>query len=121
MHLDGLKKYIYYLYFNLTYILWKTARIVFFSQDDVSDRIYMMLYILLKDTLYVVLCVITSRSAYRGLDVTPITLALNGAAAYPRACQALLSMLSRNALNPADITVVRCNVQIYNRQISSRI
>ena len=42
----------------------------------------------------------------RGLDVTPITLSLSGAAAYPRACQALASMLSRNALNPADITVV---------------
>lgn len=31
---------------------------------------------------------------------------LNGAAAYPQACQALSSMLSRNALNPADITVL---------------
>ena len=44
---------------------------------------------------------------FRGLDVTPIMLALSGASAYPRACQALSSMLSRNALNPADITVVR--------------
>lgn len=42
----------------------------------------------------------------RGLDVTPIMLSLGGAAAYPRACQALASMLSRQALNPADITVV---------------
>ncbi|KAK3579939.1 hypothetical protein CHS0354_020832 [Potamilus streckersoni] len=42
----------------------------------------------------------------KGLDVTPITLALSGAAAYPRACQALSSMLSRNALNPADITIL---------------
>ncbi|XP_041375762.1 negative elongation factor D-like isoform X1 [Gigantopelta aegis] len=42
----------------------------------------------------------------RGLDVTPITMALSGAAAYPRACQALSSMLSRQALNPADITVL---------------
>lgn len=42
----------------------------------------------------------------RGLDVTPITLALSGAAAYPRACQALSSMLSRKALNPADITIL---------------
>ena len=33
-------------------------------------------------------------------------MALSGAAAYPRACQALSSMLSRNALNPADITIV---------------
>lgn len=39
-------------------------------------------------------------------DVTPITMALNGAAAHPQACQALTSMLSRNALNPADITVL---------------
>lgn len=31
---------------------------------------------------------------------------LNGAAAYPQACQALSSMLSRNTLNPADITVL---------------
>ena len=53
--------------------------------------------------------------SFRGLDVTPITLSLSGAAAYPRACQALASMLSRNALNPADITVV-CyfNLLFYN-------
>lgn len=31
---------------------------------------------------------------------------LNGAAAYPQACQALSSMLSRNALNPADVSVL---------------
>lgn len=48
------------------------------------------------------LCCLTSRE----MDVTPITLALSGAAAYPRACQALSSMLSKNALNPADITIV---------------
>jgi len=48
----------------------------------------------------------------RGLDVTPITLALSGAAAYPRACQSLASMLSRNALNPADVTVVRRSFHI---------
>lgn len=42
----------------------------------------------------------------RGLDVTPITLALSGAAAYPRACSALSSMLSRHALNPADISIL---------------
>ncbi|KAL5012912.1 hypothetical protein ScPMuIL_011463 [Solemya velum] len=42
----------------------------------------------------------------RGLDVTPITLALSRAAAYPRACQALSAMLSRAALNPADISVL---------------
>lgn len=33
-------------------------------------------------------------------------MALNGAANYPQACQALSSMLSRNTLNPADITVL---------------
>jgi negative elongation factor C/D len=49
----------------------------------------------------------------RGLDVTPITLALSGAAAYPRACQALSSMLSKNALNPADITIVSNQVQVH--------
>uniref|UniRef100_T1J261 Negative elongation factor D n=1 Tax=Strigamia maritima TaxID=126957 RepID=T1J261_STRMM len=42
----------------------------------------------------------------QGHNVTPIIMALNGAAAYPRACQAFTSMLSRNALNPADITVL---------------
>lgn len=31
---------------------------------------------------------------------------LNGSAAYPLACQALSSMLSRNTLNPADISVL---------------
>ncbi|XP_076370703.1 negative elongation factor complex member TH1 isoform X2 [Tachypleus tridentatus] len=41
-----------------------------------------------------------------GHDATPITMALNGAAANPRACQALSAMLSKNALNPADITVL---------------
>ncbi|CAG7833536.1 unnamed protein product [Allacma fusca] len=39
-------------------------------------------------------------------DVTSVAMALNGATAYPRACQALAAMLSRNALNPADITVL---------------
>ncbi|XP_071439767.1 negative elongation factor D [Hetaerina americana] len=42
-------------------------------------------------------------------DVTPITMALNGASGYPQACQALTSMLSRNTLNPADITVLYRN------------
>ncbi|KAG8259776.1 beta ketoadipyl CoA thiolase, th1 [Homalodisca vitripennis] len=42
-------------------------------------------------------------------DVTPITMALNGAALHPQALQALSSMLSRNALNPADITVLYRN------------
>ncbi|XP_078330044.1 negative elongation factor D-like isoform X3 [Crassostrea virginica] len=53
------------------------------------------------------LCQELQKSAQaREMDVTPITLALSGAAAYPRACQALSSMLSRNALNPADITIL---------------
>lgn len=36
-------------------------------------------------------------------------MALNGAAAYPQAAQALTSMLSKNTLNPADITVLYRN------------
>lgn len=46
-------------------------------------------------------CCLISRN-----DITAITMALNGAACYPQACQALSSMLSRNNLNPADITVL---------------
>ncbi|GAB0100454.1 Negative elongation factor D [Sergentomyia squamirostris] len=42
-------------------------------------------------------------------NVTPITMALNGSAGYPQACEALTSMLSRNALNPADINVLYRN------------
>lgn len=33
-------------------------------------------------------------------------MALNNASGYPQACQALTSMLSRNSLNPADITLL---------------
>lgn len=36
-------------------------------------------------------------------------MALNGAAGSPAACSALSSMLSRNALNPADILVLYRN------------
>lgn len=46
-----------------------------------------------------------------GLNVTPITMALYGTTQieHPQACEALTSMLSRNSLNPADITVLyRC-------------
>lgn len=43
---------------------------------------------------------------FRGHDASQITLALGTAAAYPRACQALGAMLSKGALNPADITVL---------------
>lgn len=42
----------------------------------------------------------------KGHDASQITLALGTAASYPRACQALGAMLSRGALNPADITVL---------------
>lgn len=48
-------------------------------------------------------------NAFSGNDVTPITMALNGASAYPQACQALTAMLSKNTLNPADITVLYRN------------
>lgn len=46
---------------------------------------------------------------FSGHDITPITMALNGAAGYPQAAQALTSMLSKNTLNPADITVLYRN------------
>lgn len=36
-------------------------------------------------------------------------MALNGSAVHPQSCQALTSMLSRNTLNPADITVLYRN------------
>lgn len=52
---------------------------------------------------------ITKCAQKNGNDVTPITMALNGASAYPTACQALTAMLSRNTLNPADITVLYRN------------
>nr|CAH7723536.1 unnamed protein product [Callosobruchus chinensis] len=52
---------------------------------------------------------ITRCAQKNGHDVTPITMALNGASAYPTACQALMSMLSKNTLNPADITVLYRN------------
>lgn len=41
-----------------------------------------------------------------GLNITPITMALNNSSPHPAASQALTSMLSRNSLNPADITVL---------------
>lgn len=49
---------------------------------------------------------ISKHALKKGFDITSITMALNGAAAYPRACQALAAMLSRDSLNPADITVL---------------
>ncbi|XP_014215121.1 negative elongation factor D [Copidosoma floridanum] len=55
---------------------------------------------------------ITKCAQVNGHDVTPITLALNGAASSPGACLALSSMLSRNSLNPADITVLYRNYNL---------
>ncbi|XP_060021474.1 negative elongation factor D-like [Lagenorhynchus albirostris] len=42
----------------------------------------------------------------RGRDASRISLALGTAASYPRLCQALGAMLSKGALNPADVTVL---------------
>ncbi|XP_063704587.1 negative elongation factor D [Culicoides brevitarsis] len=42
----------------------------------------------------------------QGLNITPITMALNNSSPHPAASQALTSMLSRNNLNPADINVL---------------
>ncbi|KAI4470313.1 negative elongation factor d [Holotrichia oblita] len=55
---------------------------------------------------------IRSNFIFSGNDVTPITMALNGASAHPSACQALTSMLSKNSLNPADITVLFKNYNL---------
>ncbi|XP_074034316.1 negative elongation factor complex member TH1 [Leptinotarsa decemlineata] len=52
---------------------------------------------------------ITKCAQKNGNDITPITMALNSASAYPTACQALTAMLSKNNLNPADITVLYRN------------
>lgn len=49
---------------------------------------------------------ITKYALQNNQNVTPITMTLNGSAAHPQACLALSSMLSRNTLNPADITVL---------------
>lgn len=42
-------------------------------------------------------------------NVTPITMTLNGSSSHPQAAQALSSMLCRNTLNPADISVLYRN------------
>ncbi|XP_058823472.1 negative elongation factor D-like [Topomyia yanbarensis] len=52
---------------------------------------------------------ITKYALKNNHNVTPITMALNGSARHPQACEALTSMLTRNALNPADITVLYRN------------
>lgn len=49
---------------------------------------------------------ITRHALLNGHDATPIIMALNGGGNYPRAAQALKSMLAKNSLNPADITVL---------------
>lgn len=49
---------------------------------------------------------ITKYAHESGLNITPITMALNNSSPHPQASQALTSMLSRNTLNPADITVL---------------
>ncbi|XP_058127169.1 negative elongation factor D isoform X1 [Anopheles ziemanni] len=49
---------------------------------------------------------ITKYALKNNHNVTPITMALNGSSRHPQACEALTSMLSRNTLNPADITVL---------------
>ncbi|KAL7634199.1 UNVERIFIED_CONTAM: hypothetical protein RMT77_015528 [Armadillidium vulgare] len=49
---------------------------------------------------------ITKYAIQSQLNVTPITLALCGANSCARAAQALVPMLTKNALNPADITVL---------------
>lgn len=46
------------------------------------------------------------------LDATPITMSLMGTAAYPKVYSALSSMLSRNYLNPADITILYKEYQL---------
>uniref|UniRef100_A0A1Q3F1X1 Putative negative elongation factor d n=3 Tax=Culex tarsalis TaxID=7177 RepID=A0A1Q3F1X1_CULTA len=51
---------------------------------------------------------ITKYALKNNHNVTPITMALNSAR-HPQACEALTSMLTRNALNPADITVLYRN------------
>lgn len=58
------------------------------------------------DLLTLILKSICVLSVTSGHDASQITLALGTAAAYPRACQALGAMLSKGALNPADITVL---------------
>jgi len=49
---------------------------------------------------------ITRQAVKSGYNVTPIQLSLAGANAHPRAATALAPMLTRNALNPADITLL---------------
>ncbi|RWS31801.1 negative elongation factor C/D-like protein, partial [Leptotrombidium deliense] len=49
---------------------------------------------------------VTKYALKNGHDATPIVMALNGAWAHARISQALSAMLAKNALNPADITVL---------------
>jgi hypothetical protein len=43
----------------------------------------------------------------RGYNVTEITLTLDGTTAYPKVYQSLCTMLTKKALNPADMTSVK--------------
>jgi len=52
---------------------------------------------------------ITKYAHENGLNITPIAMALNNSSHHPQASQALTSMLSRNTLNPTDITVLYRN------------
>ena len=49
----------------------------------------------------------TSPRHHRKLDVTNMMLHFNGIGTHSKVFEALGSMLSRNALNPADVTTVR--------------
>uniref|UniRef100_A0A182SYJ6 Negative elongation factor D n=1 Tax=Anopheles maculatus TaxID=74869 RepID=A0A182SYJ6_9DIPT len=49
---------------------------------------------------------ITKYALKNNHNVTPITMALNGSSRHPQAYEALTSMLFRNTLNPADITLL---------------
>ncbi|XP_015785499.1 negative elongation factor C/D [Tetranychus urticae] len=49
---------------------------------------------------------VTQRASKDGHNATPVLVALNGAWAHQRVTQALAAMLSKNNLNPADITVL---------------
>jgi len=49
----------------------------------------------------------------RGYNVTEITLTLDGTTAYPKVYQSLCTMLSKKALNPADVTSVKIFLFLY--------
>jgi hypothetical protein len=53
----------------------------------------------------------------RGYNVTEITLTLDGTTAYPKVYQSLCTMLSKKALNPADVTSVKIFLFIFLNKI----